>query len=62
MSARGLLARKRPVILCEVSEENAGGVAAFLKERNYRIFDGERPTCDRSELEAAPWSTIAIPA
>ncbi|MCC6212789.1 MAG: FkbM family methyltransferase [Burkholderiales bacterium] len=60
--ARGLLARKRPVVICEVSEENAAAVAAFLKERNYRVFDGECPISERKELDAAPWSTVAFPA
>lgn len=59
--ARGLLARRRPVIICEVSEENAVAVASFLKQRSYRVFDGERPMAERKELDAAPWSTIAIP-
>lgn len=57
-----LLATKKPVILCEVCGERSQGVSALLRERDYRIYDGEKPSVQRKELENAPWSTIAIHA
>lgn len=56
-----LMDRKRPVLLCEVSDTNAAEIAALLRERRYRIFDGEVSGSLRKELHSAPWCTVAIP-
>jgi FkbM family methyltransferase len=62
IGARGLLARRQTVILCEVAAERAREVSTLLQANGYRIFDGEKPIEGRRELELAPWSTVAIPA
>jgi hypothetical protein len=36
-------------------------VAGFFLGRGYRLFDGDRPRVQRTELAPAPWNTIAIP-
>lgn len=58
----GLLARKRPVILCEVASEGAREVSALLRGQGYRLYDGEAASGKRRELETATWTTIAVPA
>ncbi|MEO6222979.1 MAG: FkbM family methyltransferase [Vicinamibacterales bacterium] len=51
---------KRPVVLCEVASRNSAAVTALLRDRGYRLYDADTPTASRTELEAAPWSTLAI--
>ena len=60
--ALGVLEKKHPVILCEVSSECSPQVTALLKDHGYRIYDGEVSFSQRQELKAAPWATIAIAA
>jgi len=60
--AVGLLEREHPRILCEVSSEHSAEVTALLKRFGYNIYDGEVPSDRRQELDAAPWSTVAIAA
>jgi FkbM family methyltransferase len=60
--ARDMLAVRRPVILCEVSSRSSPDVTALLKELGYRIFNADAPAASRTELPAAPWSTLAIAA
>ncbi len=57
-----LLDRKHPVILCEVTSQRSRDITALLKDKGYRIYDGELPAAQRPELDAAPRSTIAIAA
>jgi FkbM family methyltransferase len=60
--ARRLFESKRPVVLCEVSNEKAPAVTEFLVSFGYRLFDGEAPSATRQPLSVAPWCTIAVPA
>ena len=60
--AAQLLTQHKPRILCEVSSERAVEVTALLKHIGYRIYDGEALHGRRTELELAPWSTIALAA
>jgi FkbM family methyltransferase len=60
--ARYILELRRPVILCEVTSRSSPGVTALLKDMGYRIFDADAPAASRTELAAAPWSTLAIAA
>ena len=60
--AIGMLEKKHPVILCEVSSERSPQITALLKDKGYRIYDGEVRSAQRQELQAAPWATVAIPA
>ena len=58
--AREILQARRPVILCEVTSKSSPGVTALLKDMGYRIFNGDAAPASRTELPAAPWSTLAI--
>ena len=60
--ARFVMEVRRPVILCEVSSRSSEGVTALLKDMGYRIFNADAPAASRTELTAAPWSTLAIAA
>ena len=57
-----LFKRKRPILLCEVSSENATEVTRLLLSKGYRLYDGDVSKEERKELSSAPWNTIAIPA
>ncbi len=59
--AIGLLERKRPILLCEVSSEISQAVTKLLRANRYKIYNGEIDRGQRAELSSAPWSTIAIP-
>ena len=56
-----LLEEIRPIIICEVGEAAAEGVAQILKSSSYRIFDGSQPLTNRIELNRVVWNTLAIP-
>jgi FkbM family methyltransferase len=58
--ARYILEVRRPVILCEVSTRNSPEVTTLLKDRGYRLFNGDLAPQSRTELERAPWSTLAL--
>jgi FkbM family methyltransferase len=59
--AVALLQKKRPIVICEVSSERSPEVTALFQANGYVIFDGERALSERRELDAAPWSTLALP-
>lgn len=56
---REILARHRPVILCEVSGECRNEVTKELRSHGYRIRDWD--TRSPEELLEAPWMTLALP-
>jgi FkbM family methyltransferase len=58
--ATGVLDAKRPIVLCEVSSKNSSAITALLIERGYRLYDAEAAPSARTEVAAAPWSTLAI--
>lgn len=58
--ARYIMEVRRPVILCEVSQQSSPGVTALLKDMGYRLFNGDTPAASRTEMSAAPWNTLAI--
>lgn len=54
-----LLRQARPVIFCEVSDENSHEVTQILASMNYRLF---RASVDALEqVDNAAWNTVAIP-
>lgn len=55
--ATRIIEQSRPVILSEVSEHNRPAATEFLKERGYRLINGET-----GEEGSAAWTTIAIPS
>jgi len=55
-----LLRTKGPIILCEVCEEHSRDVTALLRSVGYRIYDGDAVAAERSEVELAPWNTLAV--
>ncbi len=58
--ASRLLAEARPLIYCEVGEDLSSQVYELLRKSDYQVFDGDQRTL--TEVETAPWSTLAIPA
>lgn len=59
--ATQLLKETRPIVICEVGEENSHEVFKILDELNYSIYDGDIPKPNRTKLQMAPWGTLAIP-
>jgi FkbM family methyltransferase len=61
--ARRLLEDDRPIVLCEVSHQNAQSAAAFFKNAGYRIFDGDRIDTAPFPITTglATWNTVALP-
>lgn len=59
--ANRLLSRVRPVILCEVTAENAAGVSEVLHRHRYAILDAAAAPAARKALALAPWNTLGIP-
>jgi FkbM family methyltransferase len=57
----GVLARARAVI-CEVCGQNPAPVTALLSGHGYALYDGDEPGPDRTPVEAATFSTLAIAA
>ncbi|MDP8986455.1 MAG: FkbM family methyltransferase [Pseudomonadota bacterium] len=58
--ALGLLQKKGPIILCEVSAEHSRPFADALMKLGYRVYDGDLAAHARQELAAAPWNMVAI--
>jgi FkbM family methyltransferase len=58
--AIGLLEKKGPIVLCEVSADRSLEVTDLFKHLHYRIYDGETTGGARQEVAAAPWSTVAV--
>lgn len=50
----------RPVLICEVAQENATAVRDLLKPHGYRFFDGEQDVYTHA-LDIPPYMTIALP-
>jgi FkbM family methyltransferase len=51
----------RPVIICEVGQATSDRITEILVNERYHLFDGEKPLSPSSEVDRAPWTTIAIP-
>jgi FkbM family methyltransferase len=52
----------RPVIVCEVSSEASPLITPILLRCSYRLYDGESMLEKEKTVDAAPWTTIAIPS
>ncbi len=59
--ASRLLSEVRPVVLCEVTAENAAGVSEVLRRHCYAILDAAAAPEARRPLAIAPWNTLGIP-
>lgn len=59
--ASRLLTDVRPVILCEVGNQNSDEVTEILTGSNYLILDGSLPLLRRKPESRAPWNTVAVP-
>jgi FkbM family methyltransferase len=59
--AETILNRAHPVVLCEVSTENADAVTTILKRHGYMLLDAAAPVSRRVPLEKAVWNTLALP-
>ncbi|HEV3459561.1 MAG TPA: FkbM family methyltransferase [Thermoanaerobaculia bacterium] len=60
--AGGLLGRERPVILCEIADDNAAAVGRLFAAADYQIYDAAQPPAERRPLAAPVWNTLAVPA
>jgi FkbM family methyltransferase len=54
-----LLREIRPLLLCEVAEENASAVGDLLRDHGYSMFDANSP--GREPLDRPAWNTLALP-
>jgi FkbM family methyltransferase len=54
-----LLREVRPVLLCEVTDENAPGVGGLLHGHGYTMFDAG--SSRREPLDRPAWNTLALP-
>jgi FkbM family methyltransferase len=59
--AARLLREIRPILLCEVTEENAAEAGALLRGHGYTLFDAGTPAGQRQSLDRPPWNTLALP-
>jgi FkbM family methyltransferase len=59
--AEHLLSEVRPVVVCEVAEENAGTVGDRFRRHGYTLFDAAAPADRRQPLAAPVWNTLAVP-
>jgi FkbM family methyltransferase len=60
--AEEILARVRPVLVCEVAGENSGAVGEILRRHRYVLFDAMVAPAERRPLAAPAWNTLALPA
>lgn len=51
----------RPVIVCEVGDENAKEMTDIFRRGNYRLYDGQKPLSADVEVDQACWNTVGIP-
>jgi len=58
--AIGLMEKRGPILLCEVSADRSLEVTQLLRDQHYRIYDGELSGGARQEVAVAPWSTVAV--
>lgn len=59
--AARLLREIRPILLCEVTAENAEGVGALLRGHGYTLFDAATDPGRRQSLDRPAWNTLALP-
>ena len=60
--AARLLREVRPVLLCEVTAENAGEAGTLLRGHGYTLFDAATAPGQRRPLDRPAWNTLALPA
>jgi hypothetical protein len=59
--AKRLLTEIRPVLVCEVSGENAAEVGDLLHRSGYTLLDAAVAPGLRCPLSAPVWNTLAVP-
>ncbi len=59
--AARLLREVRPVVVCEVTGENAAAVGRLLLDAGYRLHDAAAAPGARQPLAAPAWNTLALP-
>jgi hypothetical protein len=60
--ARALLRDARPVLYCEVGEEQNTEVTCILREAGYVLFDGDCRAAQRVPRDRCVFNTLAIPS
>ena len=56
-----MLSDIRPLIICEVGRNSTDQITQTLLNAQYCLYDGDRPLSSATEMQTAPWMTIAIP-
>jgi FkbM family methyltransferase len=59
--AQRMLKEIRPKMIVEVGARYAVPIGQLLHEQDYAIYDGDQPQESRTELEEAPFTTLAVP-
>jgi FkbM family methyltransferase len=59
--AERLLAGIRPLLICEVTAENAPEVGGTLRRHGYTLLDAALPSERRTALAQPAWNTLAVP-
>ena len=59
--AERLLREIRPVLVCEVSGENAAEVGDRLRRSGYTLLNAAAAPGERLPLSAPAWNTLAVP-
>jgi FkbM family methyltransferase len=49
-----------PVVICEVSAQNAAAVSGILARHGYTLYDGDQGEGERVAVRTAPFNTLAI--
>jgi FkbM family methyltransferase len=57
-----LLATVRPLLVCEITGENAAAAGRLLAAAGYLLYDAEAPPAGRRPLVTPAWNTLAVPA
>lgn len=60
--ARRMLTDVRPVVIMEVSQQNAEEVGRVLTDHRYRMYDGDAEPTARRALTTPPWNCLAVPS
>jgi FkbM family methyltransferase len=62
LAGGGSVLSRLPVVICEVSRQNAVPVAEILAGHGYTLYDGYRGPGERVAVSVAPFSTLAVAA
>lgn len=56
-----MLAKVRPVIICEVAVTNSEALRRLFMAHSYVLYDGDRPLHGAEPVSTPGWNTVAVP-